>query len=112
MLEVRLRDRDRQPIAEELRRLIRIYTAAEILRPKDLEKVHRAARMCWEALERGTLSSLDSHDCDILYEVRMEPDVEWVFRILNYIRGLLRAADTTPDMADRWAKDVALVMQS
>lgn len=110
MLEIRLGPNDAWPLCQELRRLMREHMCGETPSPFDFEQVHRASRMAWEAARRGTMSSLDRHDCDLLYRVRQLTDVEWVFRILNRVRQHVRRADTEPDMADRWAKDVAGVM--
>lgn len=112
MLSLELGPDDAGPLAEELRRHVRILTSEERPSAVQFESVHRASRMCWEALVRGTISSLDAQDCEILYSVRQEPGVEWVFRILNRVRHLLRTASTTPVEGDHYAKQVSAVMES
>jgi hypothetical protein len=76
MISVKLRPEDVGPLVEELRRHIRVMTSSEIPTPSQFDSVNRASRICWEALETGSISSLDGRDCDVLYAVRQEPGTE------------------------------------
>ena len=112
LIDFKLTPHAARGIVEELRRLIRGVASGEVQTAFGMDRIHRASRMCWEALERGTVSSLDARDCEVLYEVRQLEPVEWVFAVLNQVRSLLSAAGTAPDTADRYAKTVSAVMLS
>jgi len=112
LLNVRLKAERVPDLVEQLRKVARGRLSREAPSAADFDCVHRASRMCWEALERGTISAIDAKDCSILYRVEMSADVEWVFAILNQVRGRLSTADLAPDTADSYAKSVASVMQS
>ena len=112
MLFIKLEQHDTYTIINELKRLIRMRTSSDNSTTEDFDAVNRISRMCWEILESNTISSLDARDCAILYTVRQELGVEWVFRILNKVRGLLKESFTTPTMADAYAKSVSIVMES
>jgi len=99
-------------VVDELRRAARGLLSDEAPTAGHFDSVHRSSRICWELLERGTASSLDAGDCEVLYGVRQLESVEWVFLILNRVRGRLARAGTTPETGDRYAKSVSTVMQS
>jgi hypothetical protein len=112
LLNVRLKAESVPDLVEQLRKVARGRLSREAPSAADFDCVHRASRMCWEALERGTLSAVDSEDGLVLYQVELSKQVEWVFAILNQVRGALSTAAAPPDAADSYAKSVAAVMQS
>lgn len=102
-----------EDLANRLRRFIRQQTSAENLKSTDYVAIHKAARMAYELTKDHRLSNLDAADVNILYDLPLSEQIEWLNKILNICRFQLASSDPNNILAaDVAMKTIDWVMAS
>lgn len=110
LLDLHLEKSQSSAVIEDFKQRIKEISRKEVTAPGDFIVIHRLSRMCWELASESKLTNLDRTDADLLYDVRQEESFEWVFKIMNGVRMLLRTSSCSIAVADHVAKNIEEVM--
>jgi hypothetical protein len=110
LLDLHLSTNQASDVEAFFKGLIKQYVRVEAIDPTSYINIHRLARMCWELSQSSSLTNLDRNDAELLYAVPQDAKFEWVFQILNNVRGLLRKTSCSIVVADHIAKNIQSVM--
>ena len=92
---------------------IRHMTWGDSVTSISYKNIHRIARMCYELSLENRLTMIDRDDAQVLYEVDLSEATEWLNKILNQTRLILRkTGDVSIVTADHFAKDLHGLVES
>ncbi len=112
LLDLHPQEHQSAAVIEDFKKRMKEISRKEKSSPGDFVAIHRLARMCWELALESKLTNLDKTDADLLYDVRQDENFEWVLRIMNGVRMLLRDTSCSIVVADHVAKNVEDIMTS
>lgn len=112
LLDLHMQPHQSSAVTDEFKSRIKEISRKEKASPADFLAIHRMSRMCWEMATECRLTNLDKDDADLLYNIRQSENFEWVFKIMNDLRSILRTTSCSIAVADHVAKTVEEIMTS
>src|SRR5512135_2822709 len=112
LLDVQLQEHQAIDLLEFLRAQMKTVVRKENVPTNEYVWVHRMSRMCFELAMDCKITGIDKLEGELLYEAPQEEKFEWIFKLLNGLRGELRSTGCSIVVADHVAKSIEDIMTS